>query len=189
MRLSFLSMGVSVLLVPCGQSQSVSPANVVTGNSAELPTMPTHKQAAVDGGSEPIPPYLLHLRVELKPPLPTTIREERVVDKKFLIVAGSAAGTSLLLVAATRHCRRTVGVNSCVGGDGEFKAIQGVQISLSGVLTTVGYFWKRADHESHTHSEWWLFPAAISTFDALLAKNQYDRHCRSGTMFDGHSCK
>lgn len=189
MRFSFLSMGVSVFLVPCGQAQSASPAKVVTGNSAELPTMPTAKQAAVDGGSEAIPPYLLNLPVELKPPLATTIREERVVDKKFLIVAGSAAGTSLLLVAATSHCRRIVGVNSCIGGDGEFKAMQGVQISLSGVLTTVGYFWKRSDHETHTHSEWWLFPVAISTFDALLAKNQYDKHCRSGTIFDGHSCK
>jgi hypothetical protein len=67
--------------------------------------------------------------------------------------------------------------------------MQGVQISLSGVLTTVAYLWKRADHESHRNSEWWLFPAAISTFDVLLAKNQYDQHCRSGTIFDGHSCK
>jgi hypothetical protein len=151
--------------------------------------MPTPKQAAVDGGTEPIPPYLLHLRVELKPPLATKNREGRVVDKKFLVVAGSAAGTSLLLVAATSHCRRTVGVSSCIGADGEFKAIQGVQISLSGVLTTLEYLWKRSDHETHTRSEWWLFPAAVSTFDALLAKNQYGLHCRSGTIFDGHSCK
>ena len=189
MRFSFLSMGVSVLLVPCGQSQSVSPAKVVTGTSAELPMMPTPKQAAVDGGSEAIPPYLLNLRVELKPPLATRIREGRVVDKKFLLIAGSAMGTSLLVVAATRHCRRTVGVNSCIGGDGEFSAIQGVQISLSGVLATVGYFWKRSDHETHTNSEWWLFPVAISTFDALLAKTQYDKHCPSGTIFDGRNCK
>ena len=150
--------------------------------------MPTPKQAAVDFGSEPIPPYLLHLGGELKPPLATTIREERVVDKKFLIVAGSAAGTSLLLVVATSHCRRTVGVNSCIGGDGPFKVMQGVQISFSGVLTTLGYLWKKSDHETPTNSEWWLFPAAISTFDALLAKNRYDKHCRSGTVFDGHSC-
>jgi hypothetical protein len=113
-----------------------------------------------------------------------------VADKKFWAVAGGTIGTSLLVVAATSHCRRTVGVESCIGRYGPFKAIQGLQVGLSGFMTGLAYFWKKSEDESgDRHPQWWVFPVGITAFNTFRVVDQYRKHCPRGTRFDGDSCK
>lgn len=114
----------------------------------------------------------------------------RVADKKFWLVAGGAIGSSLLVTAGTNHCRHTVGVGRCIGSDGEFKATQGIQIGLSGLVTGLGYWWKKSDQETHEkHPRWWGFPVTAIAVNTFMALDQFSKRCPRGTLFDGHNCK
>jgi hypothetical protein len=125
-----------------------------------------------------------YLRLQHRP------RESRVADKKFWTVAGGTIGTSLLVVAATSHCRRTVGIESCIGKYGPFNAIQGVQVGMSGFMTGLAYFWKKSEQENgDRHRQWWVFPVGITAFNTFRVVDQYSKHCPRGTRFDGDSCK
>jgi hypothetical protein len=115
---------------------------------------------------------------------------EHVVDWKFSLVAEATIGTSLLVAAGAYHCRQTVGVGRCIGNDGPFKATQGIQIGLSGIMTGIGYWWKKSDQETHErHRQWWVFPVTAATVNTSMAVNQFSKHCRDGTLFNGRTCK
>jgi hypothetical protein len=191
MRFSVLAMSASMLLVPCGRAQSLGAANVATSaKRGQLPVMPPKPPAADCGSPCTSGPHPRPQRGDLSLQSIPRSRKERVADKKFWAVAGGAMGTSLLVVAATSHCRRTVGVNSCIGADGEFNVIQGIQIGVSGIMTGLGYWWKRSDQETHTaHAQWWVFPVGITAFNAFRAADQYSKHCQRGAVFNGHTCK
>jgi len=190
MRLSVLAITISLLLPPSGRAQessAVLSSPETSGKVAALPDMPAPKPAA---GCSGLRAACLHPKREgndrrlQQPP-----RQSRVADKKFWTVAGGTIGTSLLLVAATSHCRRTVGVESCIGKYGNFKAIQGVQVGLAGFMTGLGYFWKKSEQESGArHPQWWVFPVGITAFNTIRVVDQYHKHCPRGTRFDGDSC-
>jgi hypothetical protein len=113
-----------------------------------------------------------------------------VIDRKFSLVAGMTLGSSLLVAKGTDHCRHTVGVGRCIGSDGESKATQGIQIALSGLVTGIGYWWKKSDQETHEkHPRWWVFPVVATAVNTLVAVNQFSKRCPHGTLFDGRTCR
>lgn len=114
----------------------------------------------------------------------------RVADKKFWLVAGAVAGSTLLHVLAVSHCRRTVGIENCEGGYGPYRAMQGLNIALSTVMAGVGYGWKKQDDdEGAKHSRWWVIPAGTAAFMGVTAIQQYRKHCPAGTHFDAFYCE
>jgi hypothetical protein len=186
MRLNVLAVTISVfvLLAPCVRAQGPE----TSSRLAALPEMPTPKPVAA--GCSGLRSACLHPKRDgngLR--LQQSSRQSRVADKKFWAVAGSTIGTSLLMTAAVSHCRRTVGVESCLGGYGPFKARQGVLIGVSGFMTGLGYFWKKSEQENgDKHRQWWVFPVGITAFNTFVAVDQYHKHCPRGTRFDGDSC-
>ena len=113
-----------------------------------------------------------------------------MIDRKFSLVAGMTLGSSLLVAKGTDHCRHTVGVGRCIGSDGEFKATQGIQIALSGLVTGIGYWWKKSDQETHEkHPRWWVFPVVATAANTFVAVNQFSKRCPHGTLFDGRTCR
>ena len=185
MRLSVLAITISVLLASGVRAQGPETSSKV----AALPDMPAPKRSAVRCSG--LRPSCLHPKRDGNDlSLQQWHRQSRVADKKFWAVAGGTIGTSLLVVAATSHCRRTVGVESCIGRYGPFKAIQGLQVGLSGFMTGLAYFWKKSEDESgDRHPQWWVFPVGITAFNTFRVVDQYRKHCPRGTRFDGDSCK
>jgi hypothetical protein len=185
MRFNVLVLTISVFVLASGV-RAQGPET--PSRLAVLPDMPTPKPSAA--GCSGLRSACLHLRREGNGlGLRGSPRESRVADKKFWTAAGSTIGTSLLLVAATSHCRRTVGVESCIGRYGNFKAIQGVQVGLSGFMTGLAYFWKKSEEENHDrHRQWWVFPVGMTAFNTFRVVDQFHKHCPRGTRFDGDSC-
>ena len=149
MRFSFLAMTISMLLLSDSRAQEAPPVvnhAETSARAAPLPDMPAPKPSAP--GCSGLRTSCLHpkrdgndLNLQQWP------SQSRVADKKFWTVAGGTIGSSLLVVAATNHCWRTVGIENCIGGYGPFKAIQGLQVGLSGVMTGLAYFWKKSEQE------------------------------------------
>jgi hypothetical protein len=187
MRFSILVMSVYLSLIPSGRAQESVEVETSLVKTAELPLMPRPTQSSrIAGWPGPQAPNRpLGANWNFRP-----IPKHRLAESQFWIVTGSTMGTSLLLIAATSHCRHTVDVNSCFGQAGDFKPIQGIQIGLSAILATVGYGIKKIDRDTHkAHSNWWVFPVAITVFNAFEAVSQYRKHCNAGTVYDARSCK
>ena len=192
MRFTVLALSMALPLVTEGRAQETPDmANAAAGKAAAPLVMPTPKPSARGCGLLYLAcPHPRNEKRDLRLQPLTAARRERVADKKFWLAAGGAMGTSLLLVAGTSHCRRTVGVESCMGGYGDFKAIQGVQIGLSGAMIAVGYGLKRSDQKSGAkHSQWWLFPVGVTALNGFRAIYQFSKHCPRGTVFNGDDCK
>jgi hypothetical protein len=123
-------------------------------------------------------------------PQPAWNRQPRVADKKFWAVGGAAVGSSLLVVPATSHCRQAVGIGNCLGGYGSFKAMQGLQIGLSGFLATLGYWWKKSEQETHDkHPQWWVVPVSMTAYNTFRVVQQYSKSCPGNTKFNGDRCQ
>jgi len=192
MRFSLLAMAISMLLPADSRAQEAPPVvnhAETSASSAALPDMPAPKPSAP--GCSGLRTSCLHPKRDGNDlSLQQWPRQSRVADKKFWTVAGGTIGTSLLVVAATSHCRRTVGVENCIGHYGPFNAIQGLQVGLSGFMTGLAYFWKKSDQESGArHPQWWVFPVGVTAFNTFRVVDQYSKHCPRGTRFDGDSCK
>ena len=113
-----------------------------------------------------------------------------MADRKFWLVAAGVMGSSLLVAAATSHCRHTAGVGHCIGSDAEFNATQGIQVGLSGLVTGLGYWWKKSDRQAHEkHPQWWGLPVTAMAVNTFMALGQFRKRCPRGTLFDGHNCK
>ena len=191
MRFSLVALTISMLLLPDSRAQEAPPlANhaQTSARAAALPDMPAPKPSVA--GCSGLRPACLHPKRDGNDlSLQQWPSQSRVADKKFWAVAGGTIGTSLLLVAATSHCRRTVGVENCIGKYGPFNAIQGVQVGLSGFMTGLAYFWKKSEQENgDRHHQWWVFPVGITAFNTFRVVDQYRKHCPRGTRFDGDSC-
>jgi hypothetical protein len=80
-------------------------------------------------------------------------------------------------MGATMHCRGNVELNHCMGQAGEFKAIQGLQIAMSTLVTGLAYVWKKSDRTDHlAHSQWWMFPIVAITFNVFASVREFRRH-------------
>ena len=199
MRFTLLPLLMSMFSISAAPAQDLhdiatvptSSGKMAPGKMAGLPSMPKPKSSSEDcalsrsaclrSPSEPIQP-------PAHPYAPW--RHQRVADKKFWAVAAATMGTSVLAVAATSHCRRTVGVENCAGHYGSFKGMQGIQLGLNGFLTGLSYFWKRSEQRSHDrHPQWWVIPIGMTAFNTYRVATQYQKHCRAGTAFDGANCK
>jgi len=158
---------------------------------AGLPSMPIPKSSSEDCGLSRSA-CLRSASDTINPPAQpyTAWRHERVADKKFWAIAAATMGTSVLAVAATSHCRRTVGVENCAGHYGSFKGMQGIQLGLNGFLTGLSYFWKKSEQQSNDkHPQWWVIPMGMTGFNTYRVATQYQKHCHSGTTFNGDTCK
>lgn len=114
---------------------------------------------------------------------------QRAADKKFWVVTGAVAGSTALHVLAVNHCRHTVGIESCEGEYGAFRAMQGLNIGFAAGMAAVGYGWKKMDDgEGKQHSKWWAIPAGTAAFFGFTAIQQYRKHCPAGTHFNGEEC-
>lgn len=190
MRFSVLAIVVSTLWLTTGRAQEPSGSRnnaARSGKTAALPNMPAPKPLVRRGAWRCW--MCLHPKRERGNPglqgLPN-----RVADKKFWLLTCGAIGSSLLVTAGTHHCRHVVGVGRCIGSDGEFKATQGIQIGLSGLVTGLGYWWKKTDQETHEkHPRWWVFPVSATAVNTFMAVDQFRKRCPRGALFDGHTCK
>ena len=127
---------------------------------------------------------------DVVPPFTSPNRAERVADKKFWFLAAAAVTSSVLLVEATKSCRETVGRGQCVGHYGSQIALQGIRTSITVGMVGVSYYWKKLDKEARNRrSVWWVFPVGATLVNVALVGNQYSKHCKRGTSFNGDECE
>jgi hypothetical protein len=199
MRFRLMSLCISPLaiLMPCvSATRAQAPRDIENiprppGKMALLPAMPIPKASSGDCAS-PSPACLRFARETTRQEGQryAASRQHRVADKKFWARATATMGTSVLAVAATSHCRSTVGIESCAGHYGSFKGMQGIQLGLNGFLTGLSYLWKKSEQESQDrHPQWWVVPLGMTAFNTYRVVNQYQKHCRPGTTFNGDTCR
>lgn len=188
MRVPMLLIPLVISLLPLSatQAQEPPPSNHLESSSA-LPIMPTPRP--VRAGKSRL--FRFHRETDLSvQPQPAWNRQPRVANKKFWALGGATVGSSLLVVAATSHCRQAVGIGSCLGGYGSFKAMQGLQIGVSGFLAALGYWWKKSDQENHEkHPQWWVVPLGITGYNTFRVVQQYSKSCPRNTKFNGDTCQ
>jgi len=193
MRFTLLVLCIALMSVSAAQAQDLHAIATVPnspGKMAGLPSMPKPKSSSEDCSLSPSA-CLRSPSGPINPPEHpyATWGHVHVADKKFWAIAAATMGTSVLAVAATSHCRQTVGVENCAGHYGSFKGMQGIQLGLNGFLAGLSYFWKKSEQQSHDrHPQWWVVPIGMTVFNTYRVLNQYQKHCRPGTTFDGESC-
>jgi hypothetical protein len=192
MRISVLAILVSTLWLATGRAQESSGSmnNAARpGKTHALPNMPAPKPAG-EGEWHWISPHPKRERRDTSLQPFTCALRKRVADRKLWLVAAGVMGSSVLVAAGTGHCRHTAGVGRCIGSDGEFNATQGIQIGLSGLVTGLGYWWKKSDQETYEkHPRWWGFPVTAMAVNTFMALDQFSKRCPRGSLFDGRTCK
>jgi len=122
-------------------------------------------------------------------PLPSPTRDpgpmqkaakHRVADAKFWLGAAANIGVSIARTKTLVDCRHDHDFGTCVdGGYGEFRTREALTQTLTGGLTVLSYFHKRAeDQDPDTkYKFWWLFSGINTGMNAgVIIENATKSH-------------